>query len=130
VGGGGGGGAAGRPPPAPPNAAAPPPAPSPSTSSSTSSSSSSSSSSSRPSSPPPRWEDELRRLADRHKLSRQVCEAAIRAHDDVVSARDEYASCVEAENAAVEEARALERKALDSLQRLEEVRDGWEDRLL
>jgi hypothetical protein len=99
----GGGGAGG------PAADAPPSAPSPSSSSSSSS-------------PPPPWEDELRRLAERYRLSRQVCESVTRAHDDVVSAGAEYASCVEAENAAVEEALALEREALDSLQRLEEVR--------
>ena len=101
----GGGGVGG------PAADAPPSAPSPSSSSSSSSSS-----------PPPPWEDELRRLAERYRLSRQVCESVTRAHDDVVSAGAEYASCVEAENAAVEEALALEREALDSLQRLEEVR--------
>lgn len=68
------------------------------------------------------WEGELHKLADRFKLSRQVCESVTRLHDDVTSAREEYAMGVLAENEAVKKVQALERMALDCLQRLEEVR--------
>jgi hypothetical protein len=78
--------------------------------------------SSTPSDLPQPWEDGLRKLADRYKLSRQVCESVTHLHDDVASAREDYAMGVLAENEAVEEVQALERMALDCLQRLEEVR--------
>ena len=64
----------------------------------------------------------MHKLADRFKLSRQVCESVTRLHDDVTSAREEYAMGVLAENEAVKKVQALERMALDCLQRLEEVR--------
>ncbi|KAL3807060.1 hypothetical protein ACHAXA_008006, partial [Cyclostephanos tholiformis] len=70
---------------------------------------------------PPPWEEELHKLADRFKLSRQVCETVTRLYNDVATARADYARGVLAENEAVEEVQALERMALDCLQRLEEA---------
>jgi len=74
------------------------------------------------SSPPPPWEDELRKLSDKYKLSRQMCDAVIRAYDDVHVAQANYQARVVVENEAVEEVQSLECMEIDCLQRLEEDR--------
>lgn len=71
---------------------------------------------------PPPWEDELRKLQEKYKLSRQLCDSVIRACDDVQMAQANYQARVVVENEAVEEVQSMERMTLDCLQRLEEER--------
>ncbi len=66
------------------------------------------------------WEDALRNYGVRHGLSRG-CEAVIRALEEVQTSESHYSSMVKLENGAVEEAQAMEKMALESMQTLEEV---------
>ena len=67
------------------------------------------------------WTDELRSYAASAGLTRQA-ESVIRSADDLASCLEKYEAAVSAENAAVDECQAAERRSLDSLQSLEEER--------
>ena len=67
------------------------------------------------------WTDELRSYAASAGLTRQA-ESVIRSADDLASCLEKYEAAVSAENAAVDECQAAERRSLDELQSLEEER--------
>jgi len=66
------------------------------------------------------WSTTLRQLGNTYNVSKQ-CESVIHAHDEMQLAQLNYNQAVMVENAAVEEAVAIEKMALDSVQHLEEV---------
>jgi hypothetical protein len=66
------------------------------------------------------WSTTLRQLGNTYNVSKQ-CESVIHAHDEMQLAQLNYNQSVMVENAAVEEAVAIEKMALDSVQHLEEV---------
>jgi hypothetical protein len=66
------------------------------------------------------WSTTLRQLGNTYNVSKQ-CESVIHAHDEMQLAQLNYNQAVMVENAAVEEAMAIEKMALDSVQHLEEV---------
>ena len=66
------------------------------------------------------WMSTLRDLGNTYNVSKQ-CETLIHAHDEMLLAQSNYTEAVTVENAAVEEAMAIEKMALDSVQHLEEV---------
>ena len=68
------------------------------------------------------WSATLRQLGNTYNISKQ-CESVIHAYDDMVLAQSNYTQAVLDENTAVEEALAIEKMALDSVQHLEEVSD-------
>jgi len=67
------------------------------------------------------WEDALKKYGLRHGLNRG-CEAVIKALEEVQASESQYSAMVTLENGAVEEAQAMEKMALDSMQTLEEKR--------
>ena len=71
---------------------------------------------------PSSWSTTLRQLGTTYNISKQ-CESVIHAYDDMVLAQSNYTQAVLDENTAVEEAMAIEKMALDSVQHLEEVSD-------
>ena len=71
---------------------------------------------------PSSWSTTLRQLGTTYNISKQ-CESVIHAYDDMVLAQSNYTQAVLDENTAVEEALAIEKMALDSVQHLEEVSD-------
>ncbi len=69
------------------------------------------------------WMSTLRQLGNTYNVSKQ-CESLILAHDEMLMAQSNYTKAVTAENAAVEEAMAIEKMALDSVQHFEEVSEN------